>query len=945
MIELGWKQIGPARPEGAEVPPVSHRQNGYVLAYDPASRRILYVCGRDHTGFGETWTFDGARWSKLADSGARLPGNHTIQGGYDASRGGLVVWRFGAEYEGDERVEKALGARVTAAGVAPFAVTGAVDAGQVKGMGSPRGLLAFDPPRATWVCLTRVGIWELGADDRWVRRAEEVPGVPAQWHADGWGGGYDDARKAVVFWMFDQDDYVYRFFTWDGAALAELPHEGLDSDALDNDPLAQIALHPAHGIVYFAHEHGTFTLGAGATAWTKQDALPCGPPLMKGAQLVWDPALARYVAGPGKHQGGGNEPQQLFYTVGATTEVYGVRAEKSPIDEASYSNSMHAVWRGRWYAVSQSCLETWAWDDASGWTQIVDEDASKAAGWGWTPVTLVATEAALCAVRGDGAVFAFDGATWTDRGVTAPASFADREELSVAAAPDGTLVAWGGRIERRRLNDSFVLRDGAWRPVEAPSRAPADFANIKKEIFVDFVCAWDSALGTVVRFGYADVAIRMSEIWQPFAPPGYGDVVGARDREHLPLHDPRSGETLLLDLVGLRVARFDVGGCVPIATVAPAPLTKKDDEPPVTWRELADTCAFDAERLVLRAQDKEDRWGSFELDLAPAFAAARALGARTIPAPVPPPPPGATLYRVDGGVQLWSYAVVGGRLETSAGPIAAPRTEAMELGSADAAIAEAGRLEAARRADGYRRALELEPDALRAIACVWSQKLSLIADRDEDDDEEDEEEDDGERAPAPPPVIAGRLGGLPNGLAPERWPRRGKRPMGLLMQVETGDLVPGFAAVAVFCVTDGTATEDEDHNAAILLTAAELAGPETPAPEGVAVMPPRAIAIEAPRAEIDEARTAPLVDRDLGLAAALDALQASGDGMQEGNLSDKRGGLPAWVQHADRDAAGFLLQLDFDRIRLDDAWEDAGLSGCVFVFVDGDRATASWQYT
>jgi hypothetical protein len=948
MLELEWNQIGPARPQGAVVPPTSMSLNGYVLARDPVAGRTIYVCGTGYNGFGEAWSFDGEQWTKLSDALVNLDGEGKHQGGYDSARGGVVVWRFGTDYESEEHRELPMGALLTASGIEKLAVTGTVEYGKVKTSSSPHGLLAFDPTRAVWVCLTRVGVWELGIDNAWVQRASEAPGVPPKWNEDGWGGAYDPVRKQTVFWMFDHADDVYRFFAWDGATLTTLPIDGIDPDELGGEPLALITVQPTHGLVMFLHDKGTFALGADEAAWTRQEALPIGPPLMKGAHLVWDPSVSGFVAGPGEHEGAGSDPQRLFYKIRARTEEYGVRAEKSPIHEASYSNSKHAVWRGRWYAVSQSCLETWVWDDGSGWAQIVTENDSKAVDWGWTPVTLVATEAALLAVRGDGAVFAFDGAAWTDRGVAATPAFADRGDVSVAAAPDGTVVAWGGRIKSRRLNDSFVLADGAWRQAEAPSRLPADFENIKKEIFVDFLCAYDAALGTVVRFGYADVAIRMNEIWQPFAPPGYDEVVGARDHQHLPLHDPKSGETLLLDLEELRVARFDVGGCVQVATVAAAPLLKKEVEEPLTWRELGETCAFDPGRLVLRAQDKEDRWGAFELDLAPAFAAARALGARTIPAPVPPPPPGATLYRVDGGVQVWSYQVIDTRLEISAGPAAAPHTETMELGSAGAATAEAARLEAARRADGYRRALELDPAALRAMACAWSQKLSLLKDRDEDEDEDEEEEDDEEHEEedAAPPVIAGRLGGLPSGLAIDRWPRRGDEPMGFLLQLETGDLVPGFAAVAVFCVTDGTATEDEEHNVALLLTAAELAGPETAAPDGVPVMPPRAIAIAAPGGEIDEARMAPLVDRDLSLASALDALQASGDGLQEGHLSDKRGGLPAWVQSPERDADGFVLQLDFDRIRLDDAWDDAGLAGCLFVFVDGEgRATAFWQYT
>ncbi|MCC6995723.1 MAG: hypothetical protein IT370_14025, partial [Deltaproteobacteria bacterium] len=382
----------------------------------------------------------------------------------------------------------------------------------------------------------------------------------------------------------------------------------------------------------------------------------------------------------------------------------------------------------------------------------------------------------------------------------------------------------------------------------------------------------------------------------------------------------------------------------------------------VTWKSLHETCAFDAENLRLLGQDKEDRWGTFALDLAPAFAAAQALGMRSIPSPVPPPPPGAVLYRVtDAGAQSWGYRVLGSQLEISVGPLAAPRTETSDLGSAEAALAEATRQEAARVADGYRHALELDGDALRSMACAWSQEIDVLAaeggDDEEDEDEdadEDEEEEDGdgeEQEDKAPPVIAGRLGGLPNGLAVERWPRCRDEHMGFLLQLETGDLVPGYAAVALFCVTSGTATEDDedeqDQNEAVFLTAAELASPETPAPEGVPVMPPRPIAIQAKLGEIDEARMAPLVERDLALGAALDALLGSGSGLQAGSTFSKRGGLPSWVQSAVREPTGYIMQLDFDRIRLDESWEEAGLAGCVMVFWNGEgnRPSMFWQYT
>jgi hypothetical protein len=187
-----------------------------------------------------------------------------------------------------------------------------------------------------------------------------------------------------------------------------------------------------------------------------------------------------------------------------------------------------------------------------------------------------------------------------------------------------------------------------------------------------------------------------------------------------------------------------------------------------------------------------------------------------------------------------------------------------------------------------------------------------------------------------------RLGGLPSGITEKTWPKYRKTPMGFLFQLATGDLFDGFAGVAVFCVSDGTATEDEDNNHAVLLTSKQLAtAPLAKPPTGVPVIKPRTITIADPLPELDEEVVGELGSKDADLASAFERYQTKAN-VQDANLASKLGGTPVWLQDTAGGARGFVAQLDFDHLSIEGGW---GLAGCIYVYASGKGATAVWQYT
>jgi hypothetical protein len=180
-----------------------------------------------------------------------------------------------------------------------------------------------------------------------------------------------------------------------------------------------------------------------------------------------------------------------------------------------------------------------------------------------------------------------------------------------------------------------------------------------------------------------------------------------------------------------------------------------------------------------------------------------------------------------------------------------------------------------------------------------------------------------------------RIGGAP--------PVKSKSGMGFLFQIETGKLLHKHASVAVFCSTSGKATEDASENAVVLLRARDL---DKVCASNEASLTARALELEPAKIEIDDARVAAVVKKDRSLGVACEELRSMKTVQSEG-LTTKLGGVPCFLQEDARPKGHrFVCQLDFDSIDIK-GWPDAGLAGCIYVFVreDESSACAFWQTT
>ena len=906
-MQICWTHYGPERATSIEVPPRPSLIESYELGYDEASERIFYLCKPDDGSYAAVlYTFDGAAWHRETKEAFRM--EHGFLGGaYDSCRRAVVGWTVTLDRRADRwRVN---GLAFVGGGASPVTTHGDDPVIEPEsedddlGTFDKHAMLAFDRRREVWVCVTRRGVWELDRDGAWTKRADTGP-IPQSWQHESGVGVYDPRSGRTVFMVQGKaDKYALVVLTWNGTTLEKLPMTGLPKLTIGLfDPIVEITGHPEHGIVL--HAGGNTLFAPTASGWTPLAETRDPPPKMTKARLAFDPKRDAFVLGPGKHEGaGGSEYNAVFFVLqGDAWTKQGVSVVHSPIAKASYGNPRVVHASGTWYALGTHSLQTWRYTGRD-WECVTSKEDGEKLG-GWEISKLVEAGGRLHAIMASGAVFSFDGKEWAAL-AKKDAAFKERTDFAIAADPDGRIMVWGGEAKGRKLNDTLFFENGRWRAVKKASPQPADFKHGKKDgVYVDTCAIFDTTLGTFVRFGFEDVAVLAEgEVWEPIAPKGYKANVGPRHWGHVAVHDAESGETLLLDFEGTsawekpasrpaQVLRFDLGGCTPLATIEyPAELAPKKQHDAAAFRALAQTFSFDPKTRALYGQVKEDASGTYRLDLGPLFDKAKSLGRRTLPksgkskaaAPV-------RFYRINPGAIA--------KLEV-----------------------------ATREREGFVRAADLSKDDLIALVGAASRELVV-----------------GKPTSAGTPP-ASRIGGAPSVPAP-KWPKVRKKPMGFLFQLETGDLLKKHAGIAVFCALDGEATNEPEENAVVLLDRAALSKSHAP-PDGVPTLPVRPLRAEAPKIEIDEERAQELGASDPDLGAALERL-GSAKGMQGMNVHDKLGGLPRFLQdEVPMKRHKLVAQLDFDQVPTSKEWPDAGLSGCIYVFVRDDEksAVAFWQYT
>lgn len=903
-MKLAWSLAVPAPSISIEPPPVPSLIDHYLIGYDETRGATFYVCPRDDEQRGsEVWIFDGTTWSVLPKRFERMDGR-VEGGGYDSARRGIVLWSSRFDYETKRRRvtgQVNVGGDVKTLdfhGDEPLLQAEGIDIGTFD----KHAAFAFDRAREVWVAITRCGVWELDRSGAWAKK-HDAGAIPREWHNSSGEGTWDPIGRRCVFSIQDGDsdkDYDVMLFSWDGATLATISTEGLPELTIGLfNPAIEIAGHARHGLVV---QIGPQTFAWATSGWKELAAAPGAPPKMERGRMTHDPKLDALVVGPGKHEkAGGSEYQRIFFVLrGGTWERHGQVVNHSALKGASYGNCRVAHVGGVWYGTGTHSLRTWRFD-VPNWDEIVDKKVGEAIG-GWEILVLV-PGAALRAITQTGAVFSFDGAKWSVVRKADPA-FKKRTDFAFAEDPSGRVVVWGGEANGRKLNDTLFLEGGKWRAAKKSSPQPADFKHGNKDsTWVGTTMVWDSTLGAFVRFGYEEVfVLGADEVWSAVKLKGYKSLVGERSYGHAPVHDPKSGQTLLVDFEHARVLRFDLGGVTEVATFEyPKAILPKKQHDRAAYHALAESFSYDPTTRALFAQVLEDSSGVFRLDLGPVFDHAATLGPRKVL----------------------------GKTTTAeaAEPVRLHRVQKGALTSVTVAAGDAKKL-AAKKKEGFRPARELPRDALLGLVGVASAAVKVEKPK---------------KSGAPP---KSRLGGAPSLVSGAKWPTVRKRPLGFLFQIETGSLLKKHAGVAVFCSLDGEATTEEDENAVVLLRSADFAK-KGKTPTGVAELPVRPLTIAPSKIEIDETRAHALGEVDPDFLAAIEALQTS-KGIQTDHLAQKVGGIPTFLQgESPLKGYTFVAQLDFDSIDVSKTWPDAGLSGCIYVFVKHDEkdAVAFWQYT
>jgi hypothetical protein len=782
-------------------------------------------------------------------------------------------------------------------------------------------LFGFDPARGVWVLLSETGIWELDADNRWTRGPDVPEGLlPGDVDGDlafgdgGAGAVWDGERRRLIFW-FASDNELH-LFAFDGERLSPVSTEGLPAGAfglLTGGVL--VAEHPAHGVVVIDGADATIYHLDG-DAWVAEPLGEGAPPRSIGVKAAFSPE-GDALFGPGQYAvKGAPSVEHLFFVrregrftrfgeVERTSTLDTIRPSgNAPILAAAGGRVTVTAWRGG--------LHTMVWDDARGWLPLIDPETGAAVFKAGTDANeraavFAGPGDALYALSGRGALFRLDEDGWS---AVAPdsAEFGERDECVAVYDPAADrVVVWGGEIQGRRSNDTFVYEGKSLRRAP-PSPRPETMGT-------DHLACFDSALGRIVRLDPEGLCVLDGDVWRAVKPRYLHDFLEPSHR--VLAHDPRTRETLVVNFRTGVVMRLDLGGCDVVAHIEPIEPPEGERAPPF-WDRV-----FDPSRRRIQTHATARDGIDYALDLGPAFDLAATLGPRTAELPEL----GASQLRLfragdAGGLEVFAADVRDEGVDLRAGKLSDELDEA-HIDAPDPAQA-LGELEQARRRDGYVVANELSADALLRALSRPAFELTLEA--------------AGEGGALP----ESRIGGLPSGIDAASWPRDDDgEPLGFLFQVRTPDEIHR-GGVAVFCPRDGSATEGDD-TAAVLLSPEALASGPSAAPEGVPLLPVIELKLGERRESIAEHKVHACGQLDGALGEAAEKLAAS-----QGEISGHSfvGGVPVWLQGAVTELP-LVVQLDFDHISLGEVkgWEEAGLFGVVYVFALGDGAAAIWQTT
>ena len=476
------------------------------MAYDASHHEIVLFggttgCDEEEgcTNFNDTWTWDGANWTKRSPATSPAP-RQDLGIASDTSRGQVVLFggRAGRNLSLQADTWSWDGSNWTLRAPAHHP--------------SPRAAvgMAEDPRRQKIVLFggrtsSETWTWD-GSDWTLAQPATSPPGM------EDMGLAYDVRRSRVLLFGGDSNGILDDTWIWDGVKWVEKPRttpEPRQDAGVAYDPIN-------HQLVVFSGVGPPGSLSDtwtwDGTSWTQQHP-PVSPSARTGMAMVFDPAIGRIV-------------------------LFGGQPNDSPGPFPSYLD------------------DTWTWDGAT-WTQL---DPLTIPGRRTRPAASYDPISGGAVLFGGldfqnfqytllSSMWAFDGTNWTEQ--HPPALPAGRFDAAMAAQAGGGLVLFGGCCTGQCCagdrNDTWMWDGNTWQQAElALSPQARQSMGLAFDPGNAVTLLYGGGGGAGVGAGLADTWTWNHSLWTPLhflSVPGFRQAMGFA-------YDDDLGQVLMFGGVG-----------------------------------------------------------------------------------------------------------------------------------------------------------------------------------------------------------------------------------------------------------------------------------------------------------------------------------------------------------------------------------------------------------
>ncbi len=505
-----WVQVEPQSEQPARV-------TGHALAYDAARGRTVIFGGFGSGGLeiGETWEWDGARWTEIPPSTPGPPARAQHNMVYDSRRARVVM--FGGNFQAQEpwftdtwEWDGRAWHDVTPPGPSPT--------------GRTWPALAYDAARGRVVLFGGYNEQDGILDDHWEWDGEAWTPITTTSTAPGarWGAGlsYDPERQHVVLYGGGREvEEIVNWadtWEWDGTSwtrreIVGPPARVNHATAFDPD-LEGIILYGG-SINRSNQSFGDRWLWDGST-WTQLDLVEREVPSARTAPaLVFDPAREQPVMFGGNSQLVGGVGDAPIYDAWAWTSTVWRKLD-TPNAPPARAHSIILVDRGREEVVmfggiteqDELLNDTWVWDGAE-WTERTPATR---------PPVLAYAAAAYDEARGHVVMFGglreqsvlseetwvWNGTTWSEESRSGPGP---RTNHAMAYDASNQRVVMFGGLAAGRLGDLWEWDGQTWRQrlVSGPQPNPRSLHSM----------TYDPSRQQILLFGGFDPFNVLFDLW------------------------------------------------------------------------------------------------------------------------------------------------------------------------------------------------------------------------------------------------------------------------------------------------------------------------------------------------------------------------------------------------------------------------------------------------